>query len=152
MKNLYKKDHYVRIVYRIQKIKPDTQALWGTMNVNQMICHCTDLLRIANSSKAEKFRGSFLLRTVGKFFFLKSSFNWPKNLPTSPAIDQNKGGTKPDEFESDKHLLLEQLQHFSALPYEYEFPPHPAFGKLSRKQWGRIMWLHINHHLSQFGL
>ncbi|MCA0390144.1 MAG: DUF1569 domain-containing protein [Bacteroidetes bacterium] len=28
---------------------------------------------------------------------------------------------------------------------------HPYFGNLSKKQWSRLAYIHINHHLKQFG-
>ncbi|MBK9525384.1 MAG: DUF1569 domain-containing protein [Bacteroidetes bacterium] len=28
---------------------------------------------------------------------------------------------------------------------------HPYFGKLSSREWGRITYLHLDHHLKQFG-
>jgi hypothetical protein len=31
------------------------------------------------------------------------------------------------------------------------FSPHPFFGKLNNKDWGRVTWKHLNHHLVQFG-
>jgi hypothetical protein len=32
------------------------------------------------------------------------------------------------------------------------FGPHPGFGVLSSKEWGRIVCLHNDHHLRQFGV
>jgi hypothetical protein len=31
------------------------------------------------------------------------------------------------------------------------FGPRPAFGALSTKEWGRVVYLHCDHHLRQFG-
>jgi hypothetical protein len=28
---------------------------------------------------------------------------------------------------------------------------HPFFGNMNKKQWGRLGYIHINHHLQQFG-
>ena len=28
---------------------------------------------------------------------------------------------------------------------------HPAFGPLNPREWGRIAWKHLDHHLRQFG-
>jgi hypothetical protein len=44
--------------------------------------------------------------------------------------------------------LLQRLnEFFSARQYS----PHPFFGNLNNKDWGRLAWKHFNHHLLQFG-
>jgi hypothetical protein len=32
------------------------------------------------------------------------------------------------------------------------FSASPAFGKLSNRQWGRLAYVHMDHHLRQFGV
>jgi hypothetical protein len=29
---------------------------------------------------------------------------------------------------------------------------HPVFGKLTKEQWSKATWKHIDHHLKQFGV
>ena len=31
------------------------------------------------------------------------------------------------------------------------WPEHPAFGKLSKRAWGVLIYRHMDHHLKQFG-
>ncbi|MGH9801334.1 MAG: DUF1569 domain-containing protein, partial [Blastocatellia bacterium] len=31
-------------------------------------------------------------------------------------------------------------------------PEHPAFGKLSTKDWGALTYKHMDHHFRQFGV
>jgi hypothetical protein len=31
-------------------------------------------------------------------------------------------------------------------------PEHPAFGRLSGRAWGALVYRHMDHHLRQFGL
>jgi hypothetical protein len=31
------------------------------------------------------------------------------------------------------------------------WPEHPAFGKLSTRAWGVLIYRHMDHHLRQFG-
>ena len=33
-----------------------------------------------------------------------------------------------------------------------DWQPHPAFGKLSKEQWGKMQYKHLDHHLRQFGV
>jgi hypothetical protein len=30
--------------------------------------------------------------------------------------------------------------------------PHPAFGPLTPREWGRLCWKELDHHLRQFGV
>jgi hypothetical protein len=32
-----------------------------------------------------------------------------------------------------------------------KWPEHPAFGKLSPRAWGVLIYKHLDHHLKQFG-
>ena len=42
MKNVLILDNLSSLVERINLLDPDQKPLWGRMNVNQMICHCSD--------------------------------------------------------------------------------------------------------------
>ena len=44
---------------RIDKLTIDHQGTFGVMNVNQMICHCTDQLRVALGTKTLGDQGEF---------------------------------------------------------------------------------------------
>jgi hypothetical protein len=35
---------------------------------------------------------------------------------------------------------------------EFRWPAHPIFGKMSETDWMRWAYLHVDHHLRQFGL
>ncbi|GAA4351206.1 hypothetical protein GCM10023185_09680 [Hymenobacter saemangeumensis] len=37
-------------------------------------------------------------------------------------------------------------------PASQPLAPHPGYGPLSRTQYGRFIYLHLDHHLRQFGL
>jgi len=36
------------------------------------------------------------------------------------------------------------------MPTTEEWPEHPAFGALSRRAWGVLIYRHMDHHLRQF--
>jgi hypothetical protein len=60
-----------------------------------------------------------------------------------------QGGTPPVEWEGDKSELLRLIEWF-ALP-ETRKTDHPIFGKMTEAQWMRWAYLHVDHHLRQFG-
>lgn len=34
----------------------------------------------------------------------------------------------------------------------YTLQHHPMFGDLDKEAWGRLIYIHLNHHLKQFGV
>ncbi len=140
------------IINRINKLIGIEEALWGKMNVNQMLCHVTDQLRISLGDLGEPSeKANFLGRTLIKFLVL-NVISIPKNVPTSPKVDQMKDGTPPTDFESDRQTLLSYIERFSASPEDFAWTPHFKFGKLSKKEWAILAHKHLDHHLKQFGV
>jgi hypothetical protein len=41
--------------------------------------------------------------------------------------------------------------HLVAQAASFAWPPHPLFGPMSRAAWLRWGYLHLDHHLRQFG-
>ena len=140
------------IIARINKLTPEAKGLWGKMNANQMICHCTDSLRGCLGELDNKTdESNFLSRTLIKFLVLYV-MPIPKDVPTSKRVDQMQDGTKPTDFESDHKTLLEFIEKMTSKPDDFKWSPHFKFGALSREQWGILSYKHINHHLKQFGV
>lgn len=150
--NLLEKENREEIINRINQLTSENQAAWGKMNVNQMVCHVTDQLRI---SLGEKETGSgkapFLGRTLIKFLVL-NVISIPKNVPTSPKVDQVDGdGTPPTDFEADRKTLLAYIEKFVSQPEDFAWTPHFKFGALNKKEWAILAHKHLHHHLKQFG-
>ena len=140
------------IITRINNLSPDAQAQWGRMNVNGMICHCTDQLRVSLGDKGAPSReAKFLERTALKFLVLYV-IPIPKNVPTSPKVDQEIDGTKPTDFESDRKTLLEYIDRFTNAPADLASTPHFKFGPMNKKEWAIMAAKHLDHHLKQFGV
>jgi hypothetical protein len=74
---------------------------------------------------------------------------WPKGkIPTAPEMR----ATKPVAWESDLQALHGLVDRFAELRPQGEWAEHPAFGRLSGKEWGVLCYLHLDHHLRQFGV
>ncbi|MEO7536328.1 MAG: DUF1569 domain-containing protein [Ferruginibacter sp.] len=149
MENLLHPNDYEALLQRINTITSFSERRWGRMEPNQMILHLKDQLDIALGHMPAKAQGPLLLHTIfGKYLALYV-LPWRKGkLKTPLEMDADLKGMVVTNFESDKHLLLIRMKEFIAAP---SFSPHPFFGNLSRKDWGRLAWKHINHHLLQFG-
>ena len=141
-----------QLTTRLAKIRPDTPRLWGKMTSSQMICHLNDaFLGVMGEMPMEIMRG-FSIWPALKYVALYAPMQWPHDVPTRPEFDQCAGaGTPPAQFESDVRGLLNTMDRFSRRPRDFEFRPHPMFKKMSEGQWMRWGYLHVDHHLRQFG-
>ena len=52
------------LLNRLDRLRPETRALWGKMNVHQMVCHLNDSLELAMGAKTASEDITFLNRTV----------------------------------------------------------------------------------------
>ena len=153
MKSIYNPDDFRQITSRINKLSPDSQRQWGKMSVNEMICHITDQIRLALDQKNTQFPFNPVVQFFGRLTFVYG-FRFPKNFITVREMKQGpKGeGTKPTNFKQDFDSLICVLNEFASKDKSYIFSPHPAFGKMNRKEWGIMVYKHLDHHLTQFAV
>ena len=137
---------------RLQRLTVDSRPLWGKMSAHQMICHLADSFRAATGEKGASPATNFFNRTVVKWIALQTPMRWPKGVKTRPEMDQLIGGTKPIEFEIDRKILLELIERFTASKRDFLWSAHPLFGEMNELEWLRWGYLHLDHHLRQFGL
>ena len=140
------------IISRINQLTPEAKGLWGKMNANQMICHCTDGLRGSLGELDNKTdESNFLSRSLVKWLVL-NVIAIPKDVPTSKRVDQMQDGTKPTDFESDRKILLEFIEKMISQTADFAWSPHFKFGAMNRNEWGILSYKHLDHHLKQFGV
>jgi hypothetical protein len=139
-----------RAIARLDKLTPGTAAKWGRMSAHQMVCHLSDSFRFALGKKAASDASGVLQRTAMKWFALYVPIPWPKGVGTRPEMEQGKGGTAPIEFEADRRDLIALMREFERQPWFTV--RHPIFGPMSTAEWMRWGYLHVDHHLRQFGV
>jgi hypothetical protein len=134
------------IVDRINKLTPESQCRWGKMNVSQMLAHCQ--LPIKAAYGTHKVKGSPLLRIIGPLFksVLYNEKPYKRSLPT----DKTYVVADEKDFEREKTQLLEIISQFNE--GNISAMPHPVFGKLTKEQWSKATWKHLDHHLQQFSV
>ena len=147
VKNLFEQAVKQEIINRINKLNPQSQRQWGKMDVAQMLAHLQPAIRIAYGTHQPK--GSFLLRLIGPLFKSKLWDEKPykQSLPTDPTFVMT--GTEKD-FEKEKAVLIELVNNFNETSIQGE--QHPVFGKLTKHNWSKATWKHLDHHLRQFGV
>jgi hypothetical protein len=122
------------------------------MTAGQALCHLGDAFHLVMGEAQTDFRADGLFnRTVGRLFALTLPVPWPKGLPTSPEADALQDGTPPGDFAADVARLRDDVERFVARDGR-DLPPHPALGSLTRAEWGRWGYRHMDHHLRQFGV
>ena len=120
------------------------------MSAHQMICHLADALFVANGETTATSATGLFQRTVIKWIALYAPFRWPPGIPTPVEIDQEVGGTRPQDFTSDVARVESLLRRFADA--SATCGEHPVFGRMSTKAWLRWGYLHADHHLRQFGV
>jgi hypothetical protein len=149
-KNIFNKIDYELIVKRINQLSNSSKRLWGTMELPQMLEHCSIQQRLALGLITDcKTEGSFFYRTPLVRWVALYGPNWQKNLGTPSPMKQVKQSIDNSSFQTEKNELLNHLQ---LVTKKNELLPHPFFGKLNKKDWGRLIWKHLDHHLRQFGV
>jgi hypothetical protein len=136
---------------RLARIRPDSPRRWGRMNALQMICHLSDSILSVMGEKPVEIPARYPWRRLMKWGGLYVPTPWPKGVPTMPEIDAEIGGTPPSDFEADKSRVVALIDRFTQKPRSFEFRPHPIFLELSEREWMRWGYLHLDHHLRQFG-
>ena len=150
MKTLARPGDLADLLRRLESVRPDSAARWGRMSAHQMICHLGDAMRVAANQKTVGSVGGRLERTLIKWIALYLPVRWPTGVRTVTEIDQESGGTKPQDFVSDVRELESRLRRFVD-DEQTMCPMHPIFGPMSRQAWLRWAYLHADHHLRQFG-
>jgi hypothetical protein len=151
MNTLARQRDQAEILQRLRRVRPESVGRWGRMSAHQMVCHLSDSLRMVTGQKPVSHATGRLRRTIVKWIVLYLPLRWPAGIPTRPEIDQELGGTKPADFAADVALLEALLELVTTQKKRGNWPAHPIFGRMSEAAWLRWAWLHIDHHLRQFG-
>jgi hypothetical protein len=151
MKTLARADDTAEILRRLSALGPDSPRQWGLMSVSQAVCHLIDANRMALGEKTVSDANSLASRTLIKAIALYLPVTWPRGIPTRPEIDAEHGGTRPSEFAADVLTLAALVDALAARRGRADWPTHPIFGRMSERAWLRWGYLHMDHHLRQFG-
>jgi hypothetical protein len=151
MKSLLNENTVNSLIQRINSLSDTDTPAWGKMNVNGMLCHITDTLRMASGKINPAFVGSALSTGPIKWLVLAGMPTPKGKVETVKEMKQGEGGTPPSGLENDKNIFISMLKNFEK-PFESgKTFCHPAFGDMTKKQWARLAYLHLNYHLKQFG-
>jgi Protein of unknown function (DUF1569) len=135
---------------RINQLQPTTAAQWGKMHVAEMLAHTNVTYEMLFSDKHPPAKG--LMKWILKTFIKKGIVNevpYKKNSGTAPAFiikDERN-------FEIEKARLIEHLAKVQSLGQQhFEGKLSNSFGILTSIEWNNLMYKHLDHHLTQFGV
>ena len=146
--SIYSKSDTEKIIARIQLLTNENIALWGTMNVDQMLKHCSAAVDVAYGEKVVEVK--WMMKLLGRLVKNKV-FNseFQKNSPTAKEFVFSESY----DLEASKLELIQKYSRFSNEGKESIIVMnHPFWGKMSYEDWDKLMWKHIDHHLRQFGV
>jgi len=153
MKNLLDERWRDSLLARFDQLEPSSERRWGRMNVEQMICHVSDPIRIALGEMEVADVSNVMTRTVLRWLVLAGMPAPKGKVKTFEEIDQVAGsGTPPTSLDEDRATLKTLIDRLVADAPKGQLAPSPAFGKLSGRQYGRLFYCHMHHHLNQFGV
>ena len=152
MKTIARPADKAEIVRRLKTVRPDCTRRWGRMSAHQMVCHLSDAFRLVTHQKAASPATGIVQVTLIKWIALYVPFRWPEGVATRPEMDQEFEGTKPRDFAADLAELESLVERIATVGKDYDWPAHPIFGRMSESAWMRWAYLHVDHHLRQFGL
>jgi Protein of unknown function (DUF1569) len=146
IQNILLESAYKDIYKRIEALRATNMRQWGKMDIAQMLAHCNIPIEESIGKIPTKDSSNFLSKTLIKWVVLgKKPFR--HNSPTFSSFVV----TDERQFEVEKQRLLENVKEFYTKGQKHgEFAPHSGFGKLSKEDWGFLVWKHLDHHLQQF--
>jgi len=151
MKTLAQDRYKAEIVRRLRTVRPENVRRWGRMSAHQMLCHLNDSFRVMIGEKPVSDATGPLQRTMMKWIALYLPLPWPAGIRTRPEIDQYCAGTRPVDFAADVAELESLVDLITTGEKSFDGNVHPIFGRMSQAAWLRWAYLHMDHHLRQFG-
>jgi hypothetical protein len=149
MYSIYDKNSSDAMIARINKLTPESQALWGKMTVDQMLLHCKLASDVAFGTMNIKV--NFIMKLLGKLLKKKVFYggDMGKNSPTAKEFTI----TEHLNLEKAKADLILNIAKFSTEgKSSIKLMNHPFWGEMSFEDWDALMWKHLDHHLKQFGV
>jgi hypothetical protein len=150
VKTLEHADERAEVLRRLHALSLDSRPRWGRMSAPEMVCHLSDSFLAVLGERPVSDVSTLLNRTLVKWIALYAPLPWPPGIQTRPEVDPLAAGTRPAEFAADVARVEALVGRVIA-----ETPGvglrHPVFGRITRAQVLRWGYLHMDHHLRQFG-
>lgn len=148
--SIFEKSTTTLLISRLNKLNTNTPAQWGKMNVGQMLHH-VNLIYDTAFHKFDPKTPAFVKFMLKMFVKDTVVGNKPykKNSPTAKYLVM----TLDFDFEKEKEALISNFKDAEEKgPTFFESKDSNGFGKLTAKEWSHMLYKHIDHHFTQFGV
>lgn len=134
------------LVRRAWSLTPAHMAKWGKFSVGGMLAHLNDSTRMATGELPVTGKAPSFLRWPPVRYLFIYALPMPKSAPTAPELLARTGAA---DLAAEQQTF--QTQFDALARRESLVPAHPAFGSMTREDWGALIHKHADHHLRQFG-
>ncbi len=113
-----------------------------------MLCHLIDAVESSEGpSPSVPARGALTWTPLKQLVIYL--LPWPKGRLESPS---ELLITTPSSWEADVARLRTAIDRVAQRDPAGSWPASDVFGALTGREWGALLWTHINHHFRQFGV
>ena len=147
MRTVFNLDDRLTLAKRIDTLAANAPARWGRMDCPQMLAHLSESVLMALGELEILTKGPRALRLAPIRHAVIHWLPFPKGAPTAPELLTRRATNCQAEGADLKHLL----ERLAAMEGAREWPDHPAFGRMTSRDWGTLSYRHVDHHLRQFG-
>ena len=134
------------LVSRARTLTTDHRARWGKLSVAGMLAHLNDATRMALDELPVQAKAPPFLKIAPVRYLVIHVLPFPRSAPTAPELLVRCGAANLASEQATFATLAERLNAASTLAAR-----HPAFGPMTRRDWGVLAYRHADHHLRQFG-
>ncbi len=138
----------------LEKLKENTQPIWGKMTPQVMIEHLEYSLRVA-SGEIQDFEIETPEKILEKVHENLYTFDaMPKNYKAPKVLEERCTVLRYENLASAKQALLTAYAEFETYFKENSEirTKNAVFGNLNKFEWNLTHTKHFNHHFKQFGL
>lgn len=135
---------------RIHNLRGDAKPRWGTLTPASMLQHCrivTEAILLQKPSTQRPGLKQWMLQNL----VLGGVVKIPRGRPMPSHIAERMAAAGVASFEAECLRLHHAIEAFASFEGRLN-GAHPHFGRMSHPDWGRFAWVHLDHHLRQFGV
>ncbi|MBX2904425.1 MAG: DinB family protein [Taibaiella sp.] len=154
MENIQQKARFLKTEYTevLHDLDANAPRKWGKMNVQQMIEHMSDYVRIASGrTPMDVITPAENLERMQSFLASEKPFR--ENTPNALMADDPAPTRHETKDEALSELQGEINYFFDAFAKDpSKTLNNPFFGVLNYQQQVQLLYKHATHHLRQFGM
>jgi hypothetical protein len=134
---------------RIASLRPTSASCWGTMTVDEGLHHLNLACGHAHGFYEIEDESYLVSRTLFRWILV----DWFPQQPVGLRLPRGfkVGGDKHFDFDEEQAQLLKIISAAWNKRLASEWGPHCMFGRMSLSEWGKLLQIHIDYHVRQFG-